>query len=128
MKGDAGSRNGLNGPWWVDPPGSTVIVLDELRQEDVMPGIRVLPRKNPLQFLITNPPVAVIDGVSHQLSWGQESTISASAGEHELSLHFPYLGREVGRATVRVQAADPGPLVKYKTPFWMTSKGKVSVD
>ena len=93
-----------------------------------MPEIRVLARKNPLQFLITKPPVATVDGQAHELRWGSETTISVPEGAHELEIHFPYMRREAGKASLTVHAATPGPLVLYRTPFIVTSAGKVSVD
>lgn len=93
-----------------------------------MAEIRVLPRKNPLQFLIFKRPVATVAGQVHELRWGAMTTISLPEGAHELQIHFPYFGREAGKASLTVQAGTPGPIVRYRTPFIVTSAGKVSVD
>jgi hypothetical protein len=93
-----------------------------------MAQIRLLPRKSVLQFLITKNPVAEVGGARHELRWGKETPIEATEGEHTLTVWFPYLGRDAGKASTTVRAGDPGPLVRYKTPFWVTAGGRLTVE
>jgi hypothetical protein len=93
-----------------------------------VPHVRVLAKKSPLQFLIRKPPVMRTSGGAVTLAWGRESSIEVPAGEQDLLIYFPYLGREAGKASLRLQGGEPGPLVRYKTPFLVTQHGKVKID
>jgi len=93
-----------------------------------MSAIRILAKKGALQFLITSPPSASVDGVEQPLAWGQEVTVAAPPGPHQVTVSFRYMGKPRGAATVQVEAGDPGPLVRYKTPQVMTSAGKINLE
>lgn len=80
-----------------------------------------------MQFLITDPPVAFIDGIRHPLMWGYEAMFPLPPGEHEVFISYHYLGKPRGPAVLRVQAWDPPPLVRYRSPFWMWSRGYIRI-
>lgn len=104
------------------PPGGSSLSSSGVAEAT---GIRVLAVKQPMQFLMTDPPVVFIDGVRHPLMWGYETTFPLRHGEHEISIAYHYFGKQRGLATVRAVASDPPPLVRYRSPFWMWSKGYI---
>jgi hypothetical protein len=92
-----------------------------------MPKIRILAKKQPMQFLITDPPRAWIDGAEVMLAWDQEAAIPVEPGSHQVILAYQYMGADRGRAEATVEAGDPGPLIRYRSPLWMWSKGHLKV-
>lgn len=79
---------------------------------------------NPLQFFLWFvKPKVVIDDEALSGSWGEQS-FDVAAGNHDVQVFFPYLGRKSGhsRVTVGVQTGSVTKL-KYDAPFVVTMPG-----
>ena len=84
-------------------------------------------RKRSLQFAVTNPPLATVAGQVHELRWGQETVVWVPEGTHELAVHFLFSGMAAGKASLTVQAATPGPLVRYQSPVMLFNRGTLDL-
>lgn len=95
-----------------------------------MAQVRITARRQLLQFLITKPANVEVDGHPiGQARWGQTTAYEVPAGAHQLTMSFPYLGRQrTGEATTTLQLADGQAVdVRYKTPWIITMKGSLTV-
>lgn len=92
-----------------------------------MTHIRIVAKKQPMQFLITEPPRAWVDGVEHALAWNQEVAIPAGPGSHQLAIAYRYMGSDCGKAEATVQA-DPNVVLSYKGPLFVWSNGKIKAS
>jgi len=111
---DVGSSSGRVGTWHL--------------YHQAMAEIRIMARKRSLQFAITNPPLATVAGQVHELRWGQETVVSVPEGTHELAVHFLHTGMGArGKASLTVQAATPGPLVRYQSPVMLFNRGTLDL-
>jgi hypothetical protein len=93
-------------------------------------GIEASGRHNPLAWILYLIPLTVeVDGQATSGPWNQSRFIPVPAGEHNVSIYFPYLWMSrccEGKAVVRV---TPGQFTRvvYRAPVFVFSPGKVSV-
>ncbi|MGH9270585.1 MAG: hypothetical protein ACRDZ2_04865 [Ilumatobacteraceae bacterium] len=93
-----------------------------------MPKLSVTAKKGLLQFLITKPLTVTVDGTEHAIPWGSTSDLDVAPGDHDLYARFLYLGREAGKAVRSVPVGPDGTRVRYKTPLWVTSAGRLTIE
>lgn len=82
----------------------------------------------PLAFILflTGPSI-VIDGIEVGRAWGNLS-FELAPGVHTIHIHTRYLWA-VGPADEQIQIAPGQQLnISYETPFWMFSKGKMTIS
>jgi len=93
-------------------------------------GIRVTAKRRLGQFLIMQPVSVSVDGAPVGTArWSRPTQFETSAGPHELTVGFPYLGKRlVGVATLRVEVtADEMVDVVYRSPWIVTMRGSLQV-
>ena len=92
-------------------------------------GIKILCKRVFGQFLITEKPYCLINNADQkELQWNNETFINLQPNmDYQISVQFPYLGRGCGVAKFVVNI-KPGEvqMYRYKTPFVVTSKGKIT--
>ena len=91
-------------------------------------GLKIKCKKNPMQWLITEQPVCVINSVKdYQLKWGRQEFINLQPNEQSrITIYFPYMGGEAAGATFTV-TLEQGEIrtLEYITPFVITTPGKI---
>jgi hypothetical protein len=92
-----------------------------------MPTIKVTAKKGLLQFLVTKPLTVAIDKKEQTIPWGKTVEIPVSNGDHLVEAHFPYMGRPRGKISKSVNVTESGVALSYKTPFIVTSAGRLDV-
>jgi hypothetical protein len=93
-------------------------------------GIQLTARRRFGQFLITKPVAVEIDGASvGEARWGNPQFFGVSAGSHQLTLSFRYLGKKrTGEASMTIEiAADQTVDVLYRSPWVLTNKGSLTI-
>lgn len=95
-----------------------------------MSQVRITARRQLLQFLIMKPARVEIDGQPlGEARWGKPAVFEVPPGPHQLTMSFPYLGRQrTGEASTTLDLADGQAVdVRYKTPWIVTMKGSLKV-
>ncbi|UCF09115.1 MAG: hypothetical protein JSW28_05405 [Thermoplasmata archaeon] len=91
-------------------------------------GVSIVCKRRAGQFLITERPYCVINGMeTRPLAWDQSTFVPLVPNyPYQLSVQFPYMGKACGVATFTV-TLRPGEaqLFEYKTPFVIFSQGSV---
>ena len=88
-----------------------------------MDSIRIVAEKQPLQFLITDRPVVVLDGGDpFEIPWKEEVAVPAGPGQHSVRISYPYMGKLLGEAQTSVAG---GGRVQYRSPLFMWSSGSI---
>jgi hypothetical protein len=95
-----------------------------------MGTIKLITKFFPLAFLLyLFPARAGLDGVEpEKVGWGTKD-YSVPAGEHRLSIYFPYIFGRMGKADVAVTVQEGQTVtVTYKTPWLVFLPGRVKVS
>jgi hypothetical protein len=79
-------------------------------------------------FIYASQPRVLLDDQEHVITWG-ENELRVTPGRHDISVYFPYSGfdRCCIASTVIEVPPDETIEIEYRTPFWMTSPGKLRV-
>jgi hypothetical protein len=72
-------------------------------------------------------PKATINGHEVPLTWG-DNILPALPGQHQITIHVPYLWK-FGAATTTVDnATGPAPVVYYTCPMWTFQRGAIGFE
>ena len=91
-------------------------------------GINLLCKKILGQFLLTEKPYCIINGIeTKKLQWNRWNFIPLKPNmPYQITIQFPYMRKACGVATINV-TVEPGEIQKYKyrTPFVVYSPGSI---
>ena len=91
-------------------------------------GINIYCKKVFGQFLITNNPYCLINNAQQmELQWNNNTFIPLQPNmDYQILVQFPYLGKGCGPASIIIKLQpEEVQNYEYKTPFFVTSKGKI---
>jgi len=73
--------------------------------------------------------VEIDDAPAGEAHWGRPQFLAASAGSHQLTVSFPYLGKKrTGEATMTIDiVADQTVDIGYRSPWILTNKGSLTI-
>ena len=83
----------------------------------------------PLAFLLYfTKPIITIDGSAHRGVWGANS-YNVAPGRHNVKVAFKYFGKaNTGENSIDVDVADQTTTrIRYRAPFVVTAKGKLTI-